>query len=65
MGKDSRPEAGDEVLALVLLLNLSGDSGKSLHFPLLPHLQGGNKGKLNSTVDTICESTENAEHARQ
>lgn len=46
VGKDSRTEAGDEVLALVLSLNLSGDSGKSLHFPLLPHLQHGNKGKL-------------------
>jgi len=45
-GKDSWPEARDEVLALVLLLYLSGDSGKSLHLSLLPHLQGGNTSEL-------------------
>lgn len=62
-GKDSGPRARDEVLVLVLSLNLSGDSGKSLHLLLLPHLGGGNTSKLNSyheRVDTICESTENA-----
>lgn len=62
-GKDSGPRARDEVLVLVLSLNLSGDSGKSLHLLLLPHLGSGNTSKLNSyheRVDTICESTENA-----
>lgn len=62
-GKDSGPRAQDEVLVLVLLLNLSGDSGKSLHLLLSSHLGGGNTSKLNSYhkgVDTICDSTENA-----
>lgn len=62
-GKDSGPRARDEVLVLVLSLNLSGDSGKSLHLLLLPHLGGENTSKLNSYhegADTVCESTENA-----
>lgn len=47
-GKDSEPRAQDEVLVLVLSLNLSGESGKSLHLLPLPHLGGTNTSKLNS-----------------
>lgn len=38
----------DEVLVLVSSLNLSGDSGKSLHPWLLPHPGGANTSELNS-----------------
>lgn len=40
--------APDEVLVLVSSLNLSGDSGKSLHPWLLPHPGGANTSELNS-----------------
>lgn len=47
-GKDSEPRARDEVLVLVPSLNLSGESGKSLHLLLLPHPGGANTSELNS-----------------
>lgn len=58
-GKDSGPEARDEVLALVLLLHLSGDPGKSLYLSLPPHLQGGNTSEL------FVKALKSAERARQ